>query len=172
MSDLVAVNALVIEVISVFDANDNGVTGLINSNFTVYLYKNGVADATTVTVTEIANGQYMVTFTPGSAAKWAWRVSNATYNPRGWQASYQATLDGVLSLAGIAAAVWGFVVESANAITMTATRMLRIIAAGVGGAKATGSQSTIAYSDLCGDETMISGTANANGDRSGITYGP
>jgi hypothetical protein len=187
---LIQVNTQVTEVISVFDANDNGVTGLLNSDFTKFLYKDGVANGTTVTVTEIANGQYAVTWTPTSTAyDWHLRISQATgnaYNKRGWQMTYTVTTDGVLTLAGIAAlivancptasaiasAVWGFVIESANALTFTATRMLRIIAAAVAGAKSTGSQTAVSYSDLAGDETMISGTANANGDRSSITYGP
>lgn len=173
---IVPVNVQITEVISVFDASDNGVTGLVNSDFTKYLYKDGVANGTTVTVTEIANGQYAVTWTPGSTAyDWHLRITQASgtaYNKRGWQMTYTVTTDGVPTLAGVAAAVWGFVVESANALTFTATRMLRIIAAAVAGVKSTNSQTAVAYSDLAGDETMITGTANANGDRSSITYGP
>lgn len=169
---VVATGALITEVISVFDANDAGVAGLLNASFTKFLYKDGVVDATAVTVTEIANGDYKVTFTPGSAGVWHLRVTHATYNKRGFEMTFVSTADGVLTLAGIAAAVWGFVVESANALSFTAARMLRIIAAGMAGAKNTASQTNVQYSDLAGDEVMISGTANANGDRSNITYGP
>jgi hypothetical protein len=86
---------------SVYDSSNAPVTGLVNGDFTKLLSKDGVSDATVVTVTEIATGRYTATFTPASTGIWTLTVRNATHNPRGWGESFNVTTDGVISLASI-----------------------------------------------------------------------
>lgn len=79
------VSVLYTTLFRVTDSSGAAVTGLVNGDFTKLLYKDGVADGTTVTVTEIANGQYKATYTPATVGYWVLIVTNATYNPAGWQ---------------------------------------------------------------------------------------
>lgn len=91
------VSVLIRDEISVFDSSDAAVTGLVNGDFTKYLSKDGANDATAVTVTEIANGRYTVTFTPGSTGVWVLDVRHATHNKRGWRSVYDVTTEGPFS---------------------------------------------------------------------------
>lgn len=79
-------NEVVRETIYVTDAAGAAVTGLVNANFNKFLILNGATNATTVTVTEVANGHYTVEFTPTSVGHWSSRVNHATYGD--WLASW------------------------------------------------------------------------------------
>lgn len=80
----------------VYDSSDAAVTGLINTDFTKRLAKNGANDVTAVTVTEVANGRYQATFTPASTGTWTLLVTQATHNVRGWTETWDVTTDGVV----------------------------------------------------------------------------
>lgn len=79
--------------IVVYDTFDQPVTGLVNGDFTKYLSKDGATSAVAVTVTEIANGRYSVTFTPNAVGVWSCVVLHATHNPRGWQEEFDVLND-------------------------------------------------------------------------------
>ena len=65
------------------------VTGLVNGDFTKYVRRDGATVAVTVTVTEIANGEYDAAWTfPTTAGVYTLRITHATYNPAGWAASF------------------------------------------------------------------------------------
>lgn len=73
----------------VVDSSDNPVTGLVNTDFSKLLYKDGATSAQTVTITEIGNGQYKAVFTPNTSGYWVLLITNATYNTAGWQDDIQ-----------------------------------------------------------------------------------
>jgi hypothetical protein len=106
------------------------VTGLVNGDFTKLLSKDGVDDATAITVTEIANGRYTYTFTPGAAGYWVVLIRQATYNLRGWQDEYDVSTDGLPSINDI---VDGLLkrdlsnVEASAAVMSVATAMLKLV---------------------------------------------
>jgi hypothetical protein len=71
-----------------------------------------------------------------------------------------------LSTANVGSAVWTYLVEAG----FDAARVLRIIAAATAG-ESSGGPSSPVFRDLSDTENMITGTANADGDRSAVTYG-
>ena len=79
--------------IEVYDSSDVAVTGLVNGGFTKFLSTNGATDATSVTVTEVASGEYTVTFTApvvaaGARSLCRCRITHATYAKRGWAQTF------------------------------------------------------------------------------------
>ncbi len=88
-------------VFTVYDSNDAAVTGLGNGDFTKLLSKDGSNDATAVTVAEIANGRYTATFTPASTGVWYVLITQATYNLRGWEETFDVTTDGIPTVSAI-----------------------------------------------------------------------
>lgn len=88
--------------IEVFDGADAAVTGEEDGDFTKYLTIDGASDAGTVTVTEVADGRYSVTFTApavtaGSRKYVRCRVTHATYGPRGWAEDFEVYNESVLA---------------------------------------------------------------------------
>lgn len=88
----------------VLDESDNPVTGLIDSNFTKTLYDpddNEVANISggiPVTVAEMGDGLYKVSFTPNKLGNWALIINNATYFPYGKGNTYKCVetlIDGI-----------------------------------------------------------------------------
>lgn len=73
---------------AVYDGSDAPVTGLVNGNFTKLLYKDGAANAQTVTIAEISDGVYTATFTPNATGLWTLLIRHATHNKRGWMEHY------------------------------------------------------------------------------------
>jgi hypothetical protein len=71
-----------------------------------------------------------------------------------------------LSTANVGSAVWTYLVEAG----FDAARVLRIIAAATAG-ESSGGPSSPVFRDLSDTEDMITGTADADGDRSAVTYG-
>lgn len=100
------VGVLLRSYLTVYDVDNNPVTGLVNGDFTKFLALDGVNDATVVTVAEIGNGRYVASFTPGSTGSWYLLVRQATYNKRGWDEEFDVTTNGVLSKTDVASAVW------------------------------------------------------------------
>lgn len=51
-----------------------GTTGLVDGDFTKYACRNGIANSTTILVTEIGSGYYKITLVPGQSGQWYVRV--------------------------------------------------------------------------------------------------
>ena len=61
------------------------VTGLVQSDFTALLSKDGVDDAVTaVTISEVGQGRYHYAFLAPTVAEWFLVIRYAVENPRGW----------------------------------------------------------------------------------------
>jgi hypothetical protein len=75
-----------------------------------------------------------------------------------------------LTTANVGSAVWQTILES-GVDSFTASRILRIIAAAAAGG-VSGGPGSPAQRNLSDTQDQITGTADADGDRSGITYGP
>lgn len=180
---VVQVNVPVIEIISIFDPSDSPVLGLITSgDFTTYLYQNGVEVGPTevpVSVTEIGDGQYAIEFTPDSVGVWHWRVSEATYGPRGWQATYQATTSGVLAAGDAMTLTTQEREDTANAILdltsaidgLTLRQVLKLFAAVLLG-KVTGGPSSPIFKSIDGATTRVTMSADSDGNRTSANYNP
>lgn len=72
----------------VYNSSNSPVTGLTDSDFTKLLAKDGVDDATTITIDEIGAGRYTYTFTPATSGYWFVVIRHATHAPRGWNDEY------------------------------------------------------------------------------------
>lgn len=89
------VDAVAYDEFMVLDESDNPVTGLVDGNFTRKLVDPDDADVANisagipVTITEIEDGLYRVSFTPNKLGNWTLIVYNATYFPFGKGASYK-----------------------------------------------------------------------------------
>jgi hypothetical protein len=88
-----------IDVLIVKDENDNPVTGLIISDFTIKLYnpnKEDVANISSgviVNIDEVGDGIYRVQFTPDELGDWDLVVYNSTYFPFGKGENYSVVLN-------------------------------------------------------------------------------
>jgi hypothetical protein len=170
------VNVQIRSEIFVTDNAGVAINGLVDGGFTKRLSKDGANDTTTVTVTEIANGRYTVTFTPTATGFYELDIIHATYNPFGWSESYDVTTDGILaasditssvpSAAAIASAVWSYVVGS----VFTAKRYLKAIGAAVAG-KTSGGPTGFTARDLEDTQDQVVGTADTSGNRTPTSYG-
>lgn len=80
------------------------VTGLVDGSFTKRLYLNGASDAQTVTITELASGDYRARFTPDAAGHWHLVVrytAGSTEYEQDFQAGYDVqAFASVVSAAG------------------------------------------------------------------------
>jgi hypothetical protein len=155
-------------VFTVYDAANAGVTGLVDGNFTKRLTLNGANDATAVTVTEVANGRYTYTFTPGSTGHWHVWITNATYNLRGWTEDFDVTTDGAPSLSDIT----NDILTRTDGVEtgFTVRRALRIIAAAAAG-KVSGGPGSPVFRNMADTADQITGTADASGNRTAASYG-
>jgi hypothetical protein len=143
---------------SVYDSNGDPVTGLVNGDFTKLLSKDGVDDATSVTVSEIGSGRYSVTFTPASVGIWTVTVRNSTYDKEGWQETFDVTSDGL---------TFASYVETGYDLART----LRNIAAACAG-KVSGLAGGAPVFRNQGDTTdQITATTDADGNRTAVTHG-
>ncbi len=149
----------------VYDTNNDPVVGLGNGDFTKLLSKDGVDDATAITIAEVANGRYTYTFTPGSVAYWSVVIRNATYNKRGWQDEYDVTTDGNPSVADIANGL----LDLANAVdTKTLRQIFRLMGA-FGAGKSSGTALTDVVRAIDDSKDRITATIDANGHRTAVT---
>lgn len=174
------VSVLVRSYFSVFDTADAAVTGLLDGAFTKVLSKDGASSAVAVTVAEIGSGKYVASFTPDGVATWDLRISHATHNPRGWQATYDVTTDGPLA-AGAAMAltsaerdsISNALLDLANGVetSYTVRQTLRLMAAVLCG-KASGGPGSPVFRNLADTANRVSSTADSNGNRSAVTLSP
>lgn len=172
----------------VFDQFDVAVTGLVNGDFTKFLTKNGVVNATTVTVTEVASGVYTATFIPDAISYWSLNIRNATYNLRGWFEDYTVitgdlnNIDAAISSRAIAgdamaltsgerttlvAAVFASVIETGYTFLQT----MRIIASILAG-KISGGPGTPVFRNLQDSADRVSSVADSSGNRTSVTLTP
>lgn len=82
MSDAVPGQVFYGDPFPVYDGSGTGTTvsGLVSSDFTRQVYKNGATDAATLTITEDGStGWYVPSFTPDVAGRWAARIVHASY---------------------------------------------------------------------------------------------
>ncbi len=142
------------------------VTGLTNGDFTKYLAKDGVNDATTLTVAEVANGRYTYTFT-ATTGEWYVLIQNATYNARGWDETWSCTADGVPTVSDIVAGVWAQVVDTGY----TALRTLRNIASAVAGKVSGMATATNVFRNQADTVDQITATTDTDGNRTNVTHG-
>lgn len=143
---------------SVFDSANDPVTGLVSANFTKLLSKNGVDDATVVTVTEVGTGRYTVTFTAATPGVWAVTVRHATYSKRGWDEVFDVSADGL---------------SPADSIDTgyDLARTLRNIAAGVA-AKVSGmAAGAPVFRNQADTVDQITATTDADGNRTAMSHG-
>lgn len=169
MRSVQKVSTLVRAELVVYDSNNDPVTGLVNGDFTKLLSKDGANSGVAVTVTEIANGRYSVTFTPNATGVWAVLVRHATYNKRGWQEIFDVTTDGVISIADASDGL----LDRANGIESgyTLRQVLRLVASILLG-KASGGPTGSTFRDLNDSKDRVVATADANGDRTVMTVDP
>lgn len=85
------INEVLYDEFVVTDSSGNLITGLVDGNFTRDLYNpsgSEVSGTVTVTITELGNGKYRVSFTPNELGNWILTVYNATYFSYGKSANY------------------------------------------------------------------------------------
>ena len=77
-------NTLVRGMLTVYNGSNSAVTGLVGTDFTTFISKDGVDSAVAVTITEVGSGRYTYTFTPTATGYWHLLFRNTANNPRGW----------------------------------------------------------------------------------------
>ncbi len=108
-------DVLVTDSFMVTDADGAVVTGLVNGNFTKYLYDESDGEdwaGRGGTITELGNGAYKVTFTPDAEGTWTLIVVHATYFPAGKVSNYQCVTDPFASSSEMVDALLDEVVNS------------------------------------------------------------
>lgn len=161
--------ALVRTAFTVYDSSNAPVTGLVNGDFTKLLAKNGVDDATVVTVSEIGGGRYQASFTPASTGSWYLLIRNATHNPRGWDEFFDVTTDGVLGYNTIASTLLDLADGIETGFTLKQT--LRLIAAGICG-KVSGAPLSPMFRNMPDTADRMASTCDASGNRTAVTLTP
>lgn len=171
MRSVQKVSVLIRAYFEVYDSAQAPVTGLLNTDFTKLLIKDGVDDATVVTVAEVSSGRYQASFTPGSAGAWHLTIRNATYNKRGWHETFDVNTGGVLAANDIADAL----LDRANAIdTYTVRNAFKFVAAMLAG-KVSGSGTSgdpYIFRSLDDSADRVTMQANSAGDRTVVTLTP
>lgn len=88
-------------------------TGLVEADFTIRLYKNGATSVIAVTITEIANGDYHVAFTPDSSADWSLDIVRSSDDGARYGGSFPVRAALAVPTANqIASAVWDTLVSA------------------------------------------------------------
>ena len=162
-------SALVRAYLTVYDAADAPVTGLVNGDFTKRLVFNGANSAVVVTVAEVDSvndpGVYMASFTPPTDGAWYLLVQNAANNPRGWEEEFDVTVDGVYTINEIFDKADG--VETGFTLRQTQRLM-----AGVLCGKVSGGPGLPVFRNMQDTADRVSSTADANGNRTIVTLSP
>lgn len=155
--------------ISVFDAANTPVTGLVDGSFTKFLAFGSATSAIVVTVSEIDAinnpGQYVATFTPTSSGSWYLGVRNAANNPRGWDEEFDVTVDGVFTINEIFDKIDG--VETGFTLRQT----MRLMSAVLCG-KVSGGPGTPVFRNMQDTANRVASTADPNGNRTIVTLTP
>jgi hypothetical protein len=163
------VGTLVYAYLEVWDSANAPVTGLVDGDFTKRLAVDAVNSAVVVTVAEIGNGRYSATFTPPVNGNWYLSIQNATYNPRGWDETYQVTTDGVVDLSQIANAVW----DLAAAIDgYTPRQTLREMGAALCGKVSGMGAGLPVFRSMNDTADRIAATCDSDGNRTAVVLTP
>lgn len=96
------------------------VTGLVNGNFTKYLYNPSDSEVWSGqggTITELGNGAYKITFTPNAEGTWILMITHVTYFPAGKVANYQCFDDPFAKTTEIVDGLLDEVINSSNHFT-------------------------------------------------------
>jgi len=78
----------------VTDSNGDIVTGLVDADFTKYLYNPSGSEVWSSqggSITELGNGAYRITFTPNATGDWIINVVHTTYFPAGKSENFRCT---------------------------------------------------------------------------------
>lgn len=76
----------------VLDEDNNAITGLITGDFTIKLYNPSgteISSSVTVSIIELENGLYRVSFTPNVTGNWLLVIYHSTYFPYGKANDYE-----------------------------------------------------------------------------------
>jgi len=152
----------------VYDQNDVPVTGLVDGDFSKFLFVNGAPSGQVVVVTELGNGAYEAAFIPNAVGTWYLLVRQATYNPRGWDEEFDVTLSGILTNDGIATAL----LDLPNAIDGYTVRELGKIVGAVLAGKVSGAPGTPVFRSLDDLAVRVQAVCDASGDRTSVTLTP
>ena len=109
------------DVFSVFDTSGNPVTGLLASSFSKSLINpsNSFDSTTTITITEIGQGFYSVSFIPTIVGRWMIDIKHSTYFPSGKSSVYQVLNNNVDSLSDGLSRILGLTQENQYMDNMT-----------------------------------------------------
>lgn len=140
---------------TVYDSLNAPVTGLLNSDFTKLLSINGTNSVVPVTVSEVGNGRYEAFFTPPVVGDWYLLIRNTTYNLRGWDESFDVTIDGQFSVSEI---INGDIGEYSM---YDALQILLGIAAG----NIEKSGNLFTFKSVDGSKVILSATVDSSGNR-------
>lgn len=140
---------------TVYDSLNAPVTGLTNSDFTKLLSINGTDSAIPVTVSEIGNGRYEAFFTPPVVGDWYLVIRNTTYNQRGWDESFDVTIDGQFSVEEI--------IEGDIGSYSIYEALHILLGIAVGNIQKTGN--AFNFMAVNSTSTIVSATVDANGNR-------
>ena len=105
----VKIDTVLYDELAVVDSSDNPVTGLVDGDFTKGLYNPSgteVSGTVTVTISELGDGLYRVSFTPNVVGEWALTVFNATYFTGGQSMNYQCVVGVVMDIYKIEYGRW------------------------------------------------------------------
>ena len=108
----VKIDTVLYDEFAVVDADDNPVTGLVNGDFTKELYNPSgteVSGIVTITISELGNGLYRVSFTPNVIGEWALNIFNATYFTGGKSENYQCVTGVVMDIFDLEYGRWKIV---------------------------------------------------------------
>ena len=109
MMEVIEKDVLTTDDFMVTDVNGNIVTGLVDGNFTKYLYNPSDSEVWSTqggSITELGNGAYKITFTPNAEGTWMLIVVHATYFAAGKVGNYQCLTDPFPTAAETTDAVW------------------------------------------------------------------
>ena len=155
----------------VADGSGAAVTGLVNGDFTKQLYKDAATDATSITVTEVANGWYRAVYTPASTGFWLLHVTHATYNVAGWQDEIDVVADPLALSATERNAIADALLDRTSGIetSVTPRQALRAIAAVTTGVIADANTGTETFKAIGNSgTTRVTVTVDASGNRSAV----
>lgn len=108
----VKINVICYDEFSVEDASGNPVIGLVNGDFTKYLYNptgTEISGSIPVTVTGLGNGLYRLSFTPDTLGSWAVQIVNALYCHWGKHGNYFCVSNSLDDLVSIESGKWKIV---------------------------------------------------------------
>lgn len=131
---------------------------MVDADFTKILSLNGAPNATPVVVNEVGGGMYCARFTPTALGSWHLLIRNATYNPRGWDETFDVTA------AGPDLTTW--VTDG-----YTLAQMLELIGAVLLG-KVSGGPANPVFRSMNDTVNRVSAVCDANGNRIVVNLAP